>query len=127
MRSIALALTIAALALIAAGCGDDSDGGGDGDAAATTEETTEPLATEAPPPEPKGTVVKVSGSEFGPMLFGSNDQAIYPFEKESGSKSECYGECAEAWPPVLTKGGPVAAKGADQGLLGTTRRNDGST
>jgi predicted lipoprotein with Yx(FWY)xxD motif len=127
MRPIALTLTIAALALVAAGCGDDSDDGGNGDAAATTEETTEQVTTEAPPPQPKGTVVKVSDSEFGPMLFDSRDQAIYLFEKESGPKPECYGECAEAWPPVLTEGDPVAGKGTDQSLLGTTKRDDGST
>jgi predicted lipoprotein with Yx(FWY)xxD motif len=132
MRSIALILTIAAVALIAVGCGDDSDDGEDGGGGAaatqTTEEaTTEAATTEAAAPEAKGTVVKVSDSEFGRILFGSNDQAIYLFEKESGPKSECYDECAEAWPPVLTKGDPVAGEGTDQSLLGTTQRDDGST
>ena len=74
-----------------------------------------------------GTEVKVSRSDYGRILFDGSDQAIYLFEKERGAKSECYGECAEAWPPVLTEGEPVASGGADQGLLGTTERDDGST
>jgi predicted lipoprotein with Yx(FWY)xxD motif len=123
-RVLIIAAAVAALAV--AGCGDDdSDDGGDGADAATTQ-TAEQATTEAAQPEAKGTVVKVSDSEFGRILFGSNDQAIYLFEKESGPKSECYGECAVAWPPVLTKGDPVAGEGTDQGLLGTTKRDDGS-
>jgi len=35
-------------------------------------------------------------------------QAIYLFDKEKTAKPECYGDCAEAWPPVLTDGEPVA-------------------
>ena len=130
MRSIALALTIAALALVAAGCGDDSADGGD-EAAATQTSTegasTAEATTEAAPAQSDGTEVKVSDSEFGPMLFDANEQAIYLFEKETSSKPECYGECAVAWPPVLTNGEPVAGKGTDQSLLGTTKRDDGTT
>jgi hypothetical protein len=43
-----------------------------------------------------------------------------------GPTSTCYGECAAAWPPLLTKGAPSAAAGLDSKLLGTTTRNDGS-
>ena len=34
-------------------------------------------------------------------------------------------ECAVAWPPVVTDGEPVAGKGVDPALLGTTERADG--
>ncbi|HKX13920.1 MAG TPA: hypothetical protein VJN19_01925 [Propionibacteriaceae bacterium] len=61
------------------------------------------------------------------MLFDSTGQAIYLFDKEQTTKPECYGACAEAWPPVLTKGEPTAASGARQNLLGTTKRNGGAT
>ncbi len=61
------------------------------------------------------------------MLFDRSGQAIYLFEKESTKRARCYGACAEAWPPVLTKGEPRASAKTRQGLLGTTRRNDGST
>ena len=45
--------------------------------------------------------------------------------KESSAKSECYGACARAWPPVLTSGRPRAGRGVKAKLLGTTRRTNG--
>ena len=61
------------------------------------------------------------------MLFNSEQQAIYLFDKEDSAASECYGACAEAWPPVLSDGEPVARSGVDRQLLGTIERDDGST
>jgi len=77
--------------------------------------------------KPRGTVIKTASSAFGEMLFDRSGQAIYLFEKESTKRARCYGACAEAWPPVLTKGKPRASAKARQGLLGTTPRDDGST
>jgi predicted lipoprotein with Yx(FWY)xxD motif len=121
------------LALTAA-CGDDPAPGAGSPApttpVATTEqtppdptaETSSPAAAEPGP----GTRVVVSDSDFGPMLFDSTGQAIYLFDIEESSRPECYGPCAAAWPPVLTKGRPVAGRGVDASLLGTTKRSDGS-
>ena len=61
------------------------------------------------------------------MLYEASGQPIYLFDAETTSRPECYGECAGAWPPVLTKGKPRAAGAVRAGLLGTTRRRDGST
>ena len=72
-------------------------------------------------------MIKTADSEFGPMLFDRSDQAIYLFAKEKTSKPECYGACAEAWPPVLTKGDPRASGDISSELLGTTRRTDGTS
>jgi predicted lipoprotein with Yx(FWY)xxD motif len=74
-----------------------------------------------------GTTIEVSDSDYGPILFDSRDQAIYLFDKEEGERSECYGACAEAWPPVLTEGDPQAAGETDSKLLGTIERDDGTT
>lgn len=128
-----LTIAAAAAALGIAGCGDDessSDGGSSGGlygggSAATEEADTEAEKTEAAQGE--GTEVKLGDSQFGQVLFDAEDQAIYIFDKESGPKSECYGACAEAWPPVLTEGEPQAAPGVKAPLLGTTERDDGST
>jgi predicted lipoprotein with Yx(FWY)xxD motif len=125
-------LTIAVLAagFLIAGCGgdDDDSDGGEADTTAITEAAT-PTATEpaAPTGAGAGTTIKTADSQFGDVLFDGEDQAIYYFDKESGSKSECYGACAEAWPPVLTEGDPQAGGGAQAGLLGTTQRDDGTT
>ena len=75
----------------------------------------------------EGTTVVLGDSEFGEMLYDADDQAIYVFERDTSDKSNCYDECAAAWPPVLTSGAPVAGDGVDEALLGTTKRDDGST
>lgn len=84
------------------------------------------LASPTEATRPTGLAIKTAGSPFGKMLFDRSGQAIYLFEKETGPRAACYGPCAEAWPPVLTKGRPRAVGGARQGLLGTTTRKDGS-
>ena len=75
----------------------------------------------------EGTTVTLGDSEFGRMLFGPNDQAIYIFENDREDESVCFGECAEAWPPVLTKGEPRAGQGVEASLLGTIERDGGGT
>jgi predicted lipoprotein with Yx(FWY)xxD motif len=125
-----IAIGAAAGALLLAGCGgdDDDDSGADGGAAATIEATAPTTtAPAAPASAAAGTTIKTGDSQFGDVLFDADDQAIYYFDKESGSKSECYGACAEAWPPVLTKGEPQAGAGIEQRLLGTSQRDDGTT
>jgi predicted lipoprotein with Yx(FWY)xxD motif len=74
-----------------------------------------------------GTEVVASDSQYGSVLFDSEQQAIYLFDREASDTSECYGACAEAWPPVLTDGDPQAGEGVDAKLLATTERDDGST
>jgi predicted lipoprotein with Yx(FWY)xxD motif len=115
------------LAALAAGCGDDQ-------AAPVRAEAT-PTATPAPAePQPasstsrprrRGTRIKAIDSQFGTILGDGRGQAVYLFDKEQSSTSECYGDCARAWPPVLAKGRPVAGKGARKRLLGMTRRRNG--
>lgn len=121
---------LAVSAVAVAGCGGDDDGedaAGDRPAAPAAE-PAEKAPAEAEPrerPKPKGTKIAVGDSQYGEVLFGGDGQAIYAFDMEKGSTPECYDDCAAAWPPVLTKGGPQAAKGAREGLLGTTERRDG--
>ncbi len=74
-----------------------------------------------------GVVITTGDSEFGTMLFNDKKQAIYIWELEESTKAECYGDCAEAWPPVLTEGTPRATGSVSNNLLGTTKRTDGST
>ncbi len=74
-----------------------------------------------------GTIIKTGDSKYGPMLFDSKDQAIYIWQLEDSSAAECYGDCAKEWPPVLTDGAPIATADVNGELLGTTKRNDGTT
>jgi len=73
----------------------------------------------------RGKKITVVGSQFGRVVADGRGEALYLFGKEKGRRSQCYGACARAWPPVLTKGRPRAGKGAKGRLLGVTRRKNG--
>ena len=79
----------------------------------------------APVAEAEGTKIVVRDSQFGKIVWGPKRQAVYIFERDGRNRSRCYGECAKAWPPVYTKGRPVAGSGVKASLLGTIRRRDG--
>jgi predicted lipoprotein with Yx(FWY)xxD motif len=74
-----------------------------------------------------GTVVTTSTSQFGPVLFDRTGQAIYTFDAEKTRTPTCYGDCAVAWPPVLTNGQPIAGGAVRQNILGVTTRRGGAT
>jgi len=74
----------------------------------------------------KRSKLKLLSSQFGPMLFTGGGQALYLFKKDGKNKSNCYGDCATAWPPFTTKGKPVAGKRVRKRLIGTTRRSGGA-
>ena len=124
-----IAMLLAAVVVVLAGCG-----GSDDIAAPKTTESKDGATKKEDGGEKKdgaamaaatGTTIAVADSEFGPMLFDSKKQAIYIFENDSEGKTVCYGECAEAWPPVFTDGEPKAGEGVKQSLLGTVKRRDG--
>jgi predicted lipoprotein with Yx(FWY)xxD motif len=73
-----------------------------------------------------GVRLSVRSSEFGKAVFGPTGKVVYVFGADKGSVSHCYGVCASAWPPLLTKGAPVAGAGVEAKLLGTTKRKNGS-
>lgn len=72
-----------------------------------------------------GKVVKVGSSNLGRILVDSHGKTLYLWAHDKTRKSTCYGDCARYWPPLLTRGKPVARAGARARLLGTTRRHDG--
>ena len=80
-------------------------------------------AEDRPAQPPSGIRIKSGRSDYGTILVTGAGRTIYLFDKEKQPKSECYGACATAWPPLLTKARPVAASGARRDLLGTTPRN----
>jgi predicted lipoprotein with Yx(FWY)xxD motif len=72
-----------------------------------------------------GARVNVAGSPFGRILVDSKGITLYDFPPDRGKVSVCYGACAALWPPLITKGKPIAGNGAHAALLATTRRKDG--
>jgi predicted lipoprotein with Yx(FWY)xxD motif len=73
----------------------------------------------------KGAVVKLGQSKLGRIVVDSHGRTLYVSTHDRRSKSSCYGKCARAWPPLVTRGKPRAAMGARSALLGTSLRRDG--
>ena len=124
-------IVVAVCALALAACGGD-DGAVRTAAVAAPEVTATATATPRPEPaaahpgrRPAGTRLRTIDSQYGRIVGDGSGLAVYVFTKERGGRSECYGACAKAWPPVLAKGRPVAGRGIDEELLGTTRRRNG--
>lgn len=122
---------IAAAAAVAAGCGTDggdpqaSDGTAAAAAAPAVAETAPEPAADASAAKRRGKTIKVVDSPYGRVIADGKGEALYLFDKEKSKRARCYGACAAAWPPVLTKGRPRAGRGAKAGKLGVTRRRDG--
>jgi predicted lipoprotein with Yx(FWY)xxD motif len=72
-----------------------------------------------------GALVKVGPSNLGRVLVDAHGKTLYLWAHDKTAKSTCYGDCAAYWPPLITRGKPVAGAGANARLLGTTRRSDG--
>jgi predicted lipoprotein with Yx(FWY)xxD motif len=65
--------------------------------------------------------------KFGKILDASNGWTIYAYSRDSRNKDVCQNNsvCNSVWPPVVTKGKPVAGTGVKQSLLGTIKLKDG--
>jgi predicted lipoprotein with Yx(FWY)xxD motif len=111
---------LALLALLAvAGCGGSSGGSSTGAASAS-----------ATGPAPSGggsaTVDVANNPQLGKILVDSKGFTLYTFAKDTGTTSMCSGACAQGWPPLIASGKPTAGSGVSSGMLGTTKRSDGS-
>jgi predicted lipoprotein with Yx(FWY)xxD motif len=111
---LATAAVVPLTALSIAACGG---GGGGGGASAST----------APPKTASGrpATVGVANTSLGNVLVDSQGRTLYLFQKDSGTKSACFGACASAWPPLRASGKPTVGSGANASLVGTTKRSDG--
>jgi predicted lipoprotein with Yx(FWY)xxD motif len=115
----AFGLLVALLALVVAGCG-----GGGGSESSTG--SSGAGSTEASPETGQAVLTSASVSGLGTVLVNSEGLTVYEFLKDQGTTSSCYGECEQAWPPVISQGQPTAGEGASASQLGTTKRKDGT-
>jgi predicted lipoprotein with Yx(FWY)xxD motif len=124
----------AALLVVAlAGCGSDEPEQSDTPPAADTtseeETTSEDMADdEATTTEEMaaGTQVMTAESDLGTILVDGEGMTLYLFtnDTQGSGTSTCEGDCLTAWPPV--EGEPEAGEGADDSLLGSIERSDGT-
>ena len=123
--------SLAACGALLAGCGDDADDATRDEPAGRAESVEREVAPAEEPEadrtaRPRGPRVWLRNSQLGPVLFDGRNRALYLFTRDVRNRSRCYGECAAAWPPFLTKERARAVRGVRQSLLGTIRRRDGS-
>jgi predicted lipoprotein with Yx(FWY)xxD motif len=69
-----------------------------------------------------GTTVDLHSTSLGKVLATSKGRTLYLYTSDGKNKSNCTGGCAAAWPPLMTKGKPVAGMGVKKSLLGTAKR-----
>ena len=110
--ALAVAGPLAALAFAACGGGSSSNNA---------------TASAAPPKTASGrsATVGVTSTNLGTVLVDSQGRTLYLFQKDSGTKSACFGACAAAWPPLRANGKPTVGSGASASLVGTAPRSDG--
>jgi predicted lipoprotein with Yx(FWY)xxD motif len=70
--------------------------------------------------------VSLRSTKLGKVLVARSGHTLYLFKKDANGKSACNAACASFWPPLLASGKPTAGPGVKAGLLGTTRRANGT-
>jgi predicted lipoprotein with Yx(FWY)xxD motif len=118
---------IAVLALALAGCGS-SDSNSTKTASADSSANAAASTSAAPSTSAAATITTKDAAKLGTILAsGGKNMTVYLFEADKNGTSTCDGDCAAAWPPVLTKGNPTAKPSAESAKLGTAKRSDGTT
>jgi predicted lipoprotein with Yx(FWY)xxD motif len=71
-------------------------------------------------------VMKVG--KLGSIVTDREGMTLYRFDKDDpkGPKSNCEGDCAKTWLPLLGSSDNVEVSGLDRALVGTVTRADGS-
>jgi predicted lipoprotein with Yx(FWY)xxD motif len=65
-----------------------------------------------------------SSGDLGDILVDPRGMTLYLYTKDEPSVSNCYDQCAAAWPPLMTDAPPTGPDAVAAGL-GTTPRTDG--
>ncbi len=68
-----------------------------------------------------GALITVNAEGGKVVAASDNGLTLYTFRKDNKNRSNCYGDCATAWPPYLA---PASAKA--NGALGVIKRKDGT-
>ncbi|WP_161958384.1 hypothetical protein [Ornithinimicrobium cavernae] len=71
-----------------------------------------------------GPVVSTADTDFGTILVDGEGMTLYLFTQDSPNTSACFDDCLAAWP--ILEGEPTAGEGADDSLLGSFEREDGT-
>ncbi|MCX4444872.1 hypothetical protein ACFWNC_08775 [Streptomyces sp. NPDC058369] len=94
---------------------------------ASTSDTSQEAygSTPSASPSKPAAVDTKSVDKLGAILVDEKGRTLYLFLADKKNKSNCTGDCAKAWPPLLSKGNAKAGKGVNQKLLDITKRSGG--
>ena len=69
-----------------------------------------------------------SSPVLGDYMSDKDKVVLYTFEKDQFLKSNCYTDCATAWPPLIYSGTtfPTIGKGVNKDLIFLSNRTDGT-
>jgi predicted lipoprotein with Yx(FWY)xxD motif len=113
---------LAGMALVLAACGSSSSSSGSNASAPSYGSGAAPASTS----QPASLSIGTAKSSDGTYLTGASGRTLYLWVADHNGKSVCSGECAKAWPPVITKGTPKTSAGVNAADVGTVKRSDGS-
>ena len=119
-RKFSLLAAVAALSVVAAGCGSYENSSSS--SGAPYDYAMAPGAPESTGPAAK---VGIANSPLGPIVVDSEGRTLYLFDNDKGAGSTCNDVCANSWPPVTTNAKPTAANRVLARHLSTTRRENG--
>lgn len=90
--------------------------------------TAAPAApTTAGAPSGKPVTLQLTKNDtLGSFIADGDGNTLYMYTKDVKGTSNCYDNCAKAWPPLIPDGQPTLKEGLAQTLIGTTQRKDGS-
>ncbi|WP_433263180.1 hypothetical protein ACQPZF_31510 [Actinosynnema sp. CS-041913] len=73
------------------------------------------------------TLTTASVGNLGTVLTDKDGMTLYRFDKDTAdpSASNCNGDCAVKWPPLLVESDTFEVQGVDKALVGTVQRKDG--
>jgi predicted lipoprotein with Yx(FWY)xxD motif len=114
-------VALVAVGVLAAGCG--SNGSGSGGMGGYGSSGTAPASGGAS----SVATLSATSTNLGTILVDGSGRTLYLFEKDQPNQSACAGACVAAWPVDQSSGTPKAGSGVKASLLGTIKRDDGST
>jgi predicted lipoprotein with Yx(FWY)xxD motif len=119
-RPLVALVALAAVGVLAAGCGSSGSGSSSGgygsSGTAPASGGTSSVAT-----------VSASSTMLGTILVDGSGRTLYLFGKDQPNMSACAGACVAAWPIDPTSAAPKAGSGVQASLLGSIKRSDGTT
>ena len=118
-RPLMALVALAAVGVLAAGCGNGSGSSSGGYGSSGTTPASGGASGVA--------TVSATSTNLGMILVDGGGRTLYLFEKDQPNQSACAGACAAAWPVDQSSAKPKAGSGVTASMLGTIKRSDGST